>query len=165
MAGPSDIVIAPARTDVEYRAAEKLIRDYVSWLGIDLSYQDIEAELSDFPKKYLPPRGEVLLARMDDHIAGTVCLQALEGDICEMKRMWTAPGFRGSGLGRRLASAIVEAARARGYRLMRLDTLTRLKSAVALYESMGFRRIPPYYHNPTEDVIYMELDLTKDAAA
>lgn len=162
---PAEPTIAPARTEAEFAAAKSLVRAYVDWLGEDLSYQDFAAEMAGFPEKYLPPRGEILLARVGDAIAGVVCLQPLGGDICEMKRMWTDPAHRGLGIGRRLAGAIVDAAGARGYRLIRLDTLARLTSAVALYESIGFRRIPAYYHNPTEDAIYMELDLSGGDAA
>lgn len=158
---PTDALsIAPARSAADYAAAKSLIRDYVSWLGEDLSYQDFDTEMAGFPGKYLPPRGEILLAQLGEAPVGVVCLQPLSEDICEMKRMWADPARRGQGIGRRLAEAIVDAGRTRGYRLMRLDTLSRLTSAVSLYENLGFRRIPAYYNNPTEGVIYLELDLS-----
>lgn len=160
-----DVMITPARTAAEFAAAKALIRAYVDWLGEDLSYQNFDEEMTGFPAKYLPPDGEILLARAGGAIAGVVCLQPLAEDICEMKRMWTDPAFRGRGIGRRLAEAIIDAARARGYRFMRLDTLARLSSAVMLYESMGFRRIPAYYPNPADDAIYLEMDLTGDETA
>lgn len=160
-----NISIAPARTAAEFAAAKSLIRDYTDWLGVDLDHQGFDAEMAGFPKKYLPPEGEILLARCDGAIAGVVCLHALEPGICEMKRMWAVDTFRGKGIGRLLGVAIIEEARVRGYRLMRLDTLARLTSALRLYEELGFRRIPAYYHNPIEDVIYMEKDLLEDDAA
>jgi ribosomal protein S18 acetylase RimI-like enzyme len=158
----SEPIVAPARTAAELDAAKALIRAYVEWLGVDLSFQNIEAEMAGFPGKYLPPRGEILIARVGEAIAGVVCLQPLGDGICEMKRMWTDPAFRGLGIGRRLAAAVIDAGRTRAYRRMRLDTLERLTSAVALYESLGFRRIAPYYHNPVEGVIYLEIDLEID---
>lgn len=154
------VTIEPARTEADFAVAKELIRAYVDWLGEDLSYQNFDDEMAGFPAKYLPPKGEILLARLEGAAVGVVCLQPLAEGICEMKRMWADPACRGRGIGRRLAEAIVRTGRERGYRLMRLDTLSRLTSAVSLYENMGFRRIPAYYNNPTEGVIYLELDLS-----
>ena len=115
------------------------------------------------PGAYAPPRGRLLLAREGVAVAGTVGMWPLGADLCEMKRLFVRPPWRGSGLGRRLACAIVEEAKAVGYAHMRLDSLERLVAARTLYESMGFARIPAYYDNPLDDVLFMQLDLTSAA--
>ena len=140
-----------------------LFQEYADWLGIDLSYQDFEQELALLPGDYAPPAGRLLLADVDGAAAGCVGLRPLEAGIGEVKRLYLRPAFQGRGLGRRLAETVVAEARAIGYRALRLDTLSRLTAANALYGGLGFRRIPPYYHNPTEGVLYYELDLSNRA--
>lgn len=149
-----DLVTAqPSRMD----EVRELFREYAAFLSVDLCFQDFEAELAALPGKYAPPHGCILLAE-DAHgrCAGVVAMRPLDTPgQCEMKRLYVRPPWRGTGLGRRLAEAIVEQAREVGYREMVLDTLARLEAAVALYESIGFVRRTPYYDNPLEDVIYM----------
>jgi ribosomal protein S18 acetylase RimI-like enzyme len=83
----------------------------------------------------------------------------LEEDIAEMKRMYVRPSHRGSGLGRRMAEAILVEARRAGYRRVRLDTLPKLQAAIGLYRQLGFRTIPPYYDNPIAGTTFFELEL------
>ena len=130
----------------------ELLREYAAGLGIDLSFQDFETEVTD-PLSFYEL---VLLA--DD---GCVALRRLNDETCEMKRLYVRPGARAGGLGRRLAEAIVTEARARGYRRMVLDTLPSMAAARALYEKIGFRPIAPYRHNPVAGTAFLELDLTK----
>ena len=146
-------------SEEDYARAAAVTRAYVDWLGIDLGYQDIEREMADFAGMYGPPDGAYLLAISDDEVAGGVGLRPLQGGICEMKRLFVYPRFNRRGIGRNLADAVVEVARARGYRRMRLDTLERLTAAQRLYQSMGFIDIPPYRYNPDPTTRFMELEL------
>ena len=125
----------------------------------DLCFQDFENELAGLPGKYAPPEGRLYLAEYDNRLAGCVALKKIAPDICEMKRLYIKPEFRGKKLGRQLAEMIVEEGRKIGYKKMRLDTLQRLGTALKLYRSMGFIETEPYVHNPHEDVVFMELEL------
>lgn len=153
--------IHPARSPEDLRAVAALFADYAAWLPIDLGYQGFEAELAGLPGKYAAPEGELLLVRGADGLAlGCVGLRPLADDgICEMKRLFVAPRGRGLGIGRSLAQAIVESGRVRGYRAMRLDTLASMTGPIALYERMGFTRIPAYYAPTPEGTVFMELRL------
>jgi len=136
----------------------RMFREYVDFLGIDLSFQSFEDEFAGLPGEYAPPRGRLLLAMWDDSPAGCVALRELGGG-CEMKRLWVRPEYRGHKVGRFLAEAVIEEARRIGYPWMRLDTLSSLAEATLLYRSLGFREIQPYRYNPIEGAIYMELNL------
>jgi len=155
--------IRPAASAADIATARALFKEYADWLGIDLSYQDFEQELANLPGDYAPPAGRLLLGEIDGAAAGCIALRPLAAGIGEVKRLYLRPAYRGQGVGRRLAETAVAEARAIGYRTLRLDTLARLTEANALYGSLGFRPIPPYYHNPTEGVIYYELDLGASA--
>jgi ribosomal protein S18 acetylase RimI-like enzyme len=151
--------IKRAQTDNEMAEVRRLFRAYESALGVDLTFQGFDQELASLPGKYAPPTGDLLVGRVQGRILGCVAVRRLESDICEMKRLYVRPEGRGAGLGRRLAQRIIVAARSLGYASMRLDTLDRLTGAMRLYESLGFRRIDPYYGNPLPGVVYWELDL------
>jgi putative acetyltransferase len=155
------IVYAETTNDIE--KARRLFREYAAELNVDLCFQSFEQELAELPGPYANPDGRLLLGTWDGKLAGCVALKKLDGDICEMKRLYVRPEYRGKRIGRALAEAILNEARLIGYTRMRLDTLERLKPAIVLYESLGFQRIEPYYHNPMEGVAYMELDLLGEA--
>ena len=160
---PDDINISPAESAADIAVARALFIEYQDWLNVDLCFQDFQQELDTLPGKYAPPFGCLLLARDGDKIAGVVCLRPLPNDIdenaCEMKRLFVRPDWRGRGLGRRLALAVIEIAREQGYSVMKLDTLARLVAAETLYESLGFARTDPYCANPLDDVTYMSFNL------
>lgn len=139
--------------------ARALILEYAGSLGFDLRFQGFDEEMRALPGEYAPPRGRLLLALVGGEAAGCVALRPLDATICEMKRLYVRPVFRGHRLGERLARAIVDAARAADYTRMRLDTLASMTAARALYRGLGFVEIPPYRHNPIEGAAYMELDL------
>jgi len=154
------IEIAAASFPHDLPAVRALFQEYASSLGFDLAFQDFALELEGLPGAYAPPGGCVLLARAGGPPAGCVALRPLDPPaICEMKRLYVRPELRGTGAGRRLAEAIVEQARGRGYERMRLDTVPGMEAAIALYRSLGFRPIEPYRVNPIAGALYLELAL------
>jgi GNAT superfamily N-acetyltransferase len=153
------IEIRPARIPADIPVARDLFRDYAAGLGIDLGFQDFDAELASLPGKYAPPRGRLLLAWDGANAVGCVALRAISDEDCEMKRLFVRPGHRGEQVGHKLAERICSEARAAGYRRMCLDTLSTMSSALWLYSSLGFRPIEPYVFNPIEGAIFLALDL------
>ncbi len=157
----SDVALAQARTGADLEQVRRLFRAYADWLEVDLCFQGFAQELASLPGCYAPPAGRLLLAKAGKEAIGCVGLRPLEPGICEMKRLWVEPGFGGRGLGRALAERTIDDARAIGYARMRLDTFpARMQAAQHLYRALGFREIPPYYHNPFEGVVMLELELT-----
>ena len=148
-----------ARTEEDYREARVLLREYEAASEVDLCFQGFEEEVETLERMYGPPGGKFLLVRAGDAIAGGVALRDLGGGICEMKRLYLRPVFRGRALGRRCAEEVVREAREMGYARMRLDTLPSMRAAIALYRSMGFREIAPYTENPVQGALFMELVL------
>jgi ribosomal protein S18 acetylase RimI-like enzyme len=153
--------IVDGHGEEELPAVRGLFQAYAASLEVDLGFQDFDRELRELPGDYAPPAGRILLALDGDEPAGCVALRPYEPEVCEMKRLYVRPAFQGSGLGRRLAEAIVEAGRDAGYRVMRLDTLPSMQAARGLYRSLGFEEIEAYRHNPVHGTTYFELDLTK----
>jgi ribosomal protein S18 acetylase RimI-like enzyme len=154
------LVAVTAGDDARVEQARTLLLEYVESLGVDLSFQNLDQELAEFPCAYLPPAGALLIAICDERLAGSIAMRRLDDRTCEMKRLYVRREFRGLGVGRALAVAIVDAARSRDYRHMRLDTLPGMDDAQRLYRELGFREIPAYYENPVAGTRYMELDLT-----
>ena len=160
------IEITAPRSPADLEAVKSLFREYAQSLGFSLAYQDFDTELADFPGKYAAPDGALLLAMAGDEAAGTVALRKLAPGICEMKRLYVKPQFRGRrtsdgrSIGRALAEDIVAIGRERGYQRLRLDTISgKMRQALSLYRSMGFVEIPPYYASPIPDTAYLELVL------
>ncbi|MDM0017269.1 GNAT family N-acetyltransferase [Variovorax saccharolyticus] len=179
---PEIVMITPDEPH-ELDATRAIFRDYAASLGIDLGFQNFDHELADLPGEYAEPRGVLLLALVDvgevavpvdaaplqrangqlAHVAGCCALRPLDTadypNAAEMKRLYVRPQFRGVGLGRQLAEAILDAARGAGYACVLLDTLDDMESARALYEDLGFAEVPPYYHNPIAGSHYLKVDL------
>lgn len=138
--------------------ARELFLEYAKSLGFSLCFQNFDKELAELPGDYAPPEGRLLLAANDAQLAGCVALHQLSNDICEMKRLYLRPAFRGEGLGRVLANRIITEARQIGYRRMRLDTVEPVMAdAVRMYRKIGFKEIAPYCTNPIAGALYMEL--------
>ena len=152
-------VITPAVTEADFVDARRLFEEYAAALDIDLCFQNFGVELENLREMYGAPRGVLLLARYNHDLAGCVALRPFQPDVCEMKRLYVRPAARGQHVGRRLATAVIDAAKARGYERMVLDTLASMQPAHALYKSLGFRDSTPYYPNVVDGVTYMELTL------
>ena len=152
--------IFQANTQEDIGQARALFEEYAAGVGISLCFQNFDRELANLPGDYAPPDGRLLLATEEDQLAGCIALRKLAPGVCEMKRLFLRPAYRGNGRGKLLVESIIDEARKLGYTTMRLDTLPgRMDKAIALYQSMGFVEIAAYYENPVEDAKFMELDL------
>jgi GNAT superfamily N-acetyltransferase len=154
------MTLVQAESAAQVAQARELFLEYAQSLGMNLCFQNFEQELADLPGSYAPPDGRLLLAEYERQLAGCVALPRWEADICEMKRLYLRPVFRGKGLGRLLAETIIAEARRIGYQRMRLDTIEPImKEAVEMYRKLGFREIAAYRANPIVGAMYMELQL------
>ncbi len=159
MLASTTIIAVTSADDPRVVEARILLLEYADSLDVDLSFQNFDQELSDFPGSYMPPTGALLLASRGGKLAGSVAMRKLDAEACEMKRLYVRSGSRGLGVGRELAVAVIDAARDLGYRRMRLDTLAGMDDAQGLYRTLGFREIAAYYENPVPGTRYLELDL------
>jgi len=147
-------------SDEQIKQAGELFKEYSTWLGVNLCFQNFEKELAELPGEYVPPDGRLLLAIDNEQVAGCVALRKIGAETGEMKRLYVRPEFRGKGLGRTLTQTIIEAAREIRYQRLRLDTLPgKMDPAIAMYRSLGFKNIERYYDNPYSEAAYMELVL------
>jgi GNAT superfamily N-acetyltransferase len=157
--------IRAASTSADFAQARALFEEYAAWLAVDLCFQGFAEELATLPGAYAPPRGTLLLAGSPDAALGCIALRPLAaagsvpGTSAEVKRLYVRPAARGTGLGMRLVQAVIDGARAIGYRELKLDTLDRMADARALYTNLGFRECAPYYHNPIPGAVYLSLAL------
>ncbi len=136
-----------------------LFLEYARSLDFNLCFQNFDQELRELPGEYALPDGRLILCEFDGNAAGCIALKRLAADICEMKRLYVRPEFRGRQIGRKLAVHLIDDARLAGYHFMRLDTIGSMEAAISLYRSLGFEEIPPYYNNPIHNAVYMELCL------
>jgi putative acetyltransferase len=152
--------LTQAESPAQIAQARELFLEYAQSLGFSLCFQNFDKELAELPGDYAPPDGRLLLAEYEGQLAGCVALHKLEPGICEMKRPYLRPQFRGKGLGRVLAERVIAEAREIGYRRMRLDTVEPvMKDAVAMYRRLRFKEIRAYRPNPMAGTLYMELEL------
>jgi ribosomal protein S18 acetylase RimI-like enzyme len=166
------IEIHLARSIADYAAFGALVREYADWcrarfaheawmIDLAFSHQSLDRELQTLPERYGPPAGETFLARHDGEVVGCGAYRR-HPDFCEMKRLFVPDRFRGLGIGRKLAAAIIARAREERFKVMRLDTAAQMSEAVALYEAIGFRRCAPYIEYPERlmpHMVFMELAL------
>lgn len=160
MPAPAAFSLISAETPEHIAAARELFLEYAQSLGFSLCFQGFDQEMAALPGDYVPPRGRLLLAFVEAAPAGCVALHELEPAICEMKRLYVRPKFRGLRIGRSLVDLVLAEARAIGYSKMRLDTVEpMMRDAVRMYRSLGFREIAPYRANPIPGAFYMEREL------
>jgi ribosomal protein S18 acetylase RimI-like enzyme len=152
--GEHELSIRPALA-VEIPHVREMLREYVAWIGLDLAFQEIEAELDGLPGDYAPPRGALLVAVEGHRYLAMIALRPIDGTIAEMKRLYVRPDARGRGLARRLIARLCEEARRLNYTELRLDTLPMMGEAQALYETYGFVDIEPYYETPIAGTRFM----------
>jgi ribosomal protein S18 acetylase RimI-like enzyme len=161
--GPTIELLTPD-TAALLDATRVVFREYASALGVDLCFQNFEAELAALPGEYAAPQGALLLARADGEVAGCGALRPLADvdypNACEMKRLYVRPAFRRLGLGRLLAQALMDHGVQAGYSNLLLDTLDDMEVARGLYASLGFEEIPPYYFNPIAGAHYLKASLS-----
>jgi putative acetyltransferase len=159
---PSVVLITPASAE-DWRETRDIFTEYARSLAVDLCFQGFDQELAQLPGEYAPPRGALLLAKVEGVVAGCCALRPLDAadypNASEMKRLYVRKAFRGFGLGRQLAEAILDQARLAGYSCVLLDTLDDMEAARALYEELGFEEVPPYYHNPHAGAHYLKVDI------
>lgn len=160
---PPDIRLLSPDTPELLDATREIFREYAAGLGLDLCFQNFEAELADLPGDYTPPAGALMLAFVDGELAGCGAFRPLAdvdyANACEMKRLYVRRAFRRFGLGRILAQALIDGATQAGHSAMLLDTLDDMEAARGLYESLGFEEVPPYYFNPIPGAHYLKVDL------
>lgn len=149
--------IVPAASAQDLDDVRILFNEYSGLVAEALCFQNFGREIEALPGEYAPPGGILLIARDKDAAAGCVALRQIDAVTGEMKRMYVREAYRGSGLGRRLANAVIDEARQRGYKRVVLDTLPRLSSAIALYRGLGFRETGPYLASPTPGALCFEL--------
>jgi GNAT superfamily N-acetyltransferase len=153
------MVIREAQIPDELPLVRLLFREYADGLGIDLCFQDFEAELAGLPGRYVRPEGGIWLAFLGSEAAGCVAIRRLEPATCEMKRLFVRPKFRGHGLGRQLAEQALAAALHAGYQRICLDTLPSMADAIRLYQFLGFAPIEPYCQNPIPGALFFGKNL------
>jgi len=152
--------IVPAESTAHLDLVRELLLEYWENRNLSLYVFNFDQELAGLPGDYAPPDGGLFLAYYNGGISGCVALRKLEPDICEMKRLYLRPKFRGKGIGKFLAQFIIAEAKKMGYKRMRLDTIqSNMQEAIALYRQLGFNEIAAYRVNPIPGVIFMELVL------
>lgn len=155
----SGFEIREARSEADIAIAADLFREYQTWLDVDLCFQDFEAELADVANMYAQPRGIIYIASVGNEDVGVGALRPISKTRSEMKRVYVRESARGLGIGKRIIDLLIARASEVGYTSMVLDTLPKLETAQAIYKSLGFREIPPYYKNPLPGVVYFEKTL------
>jgi GNAT superfamily N-acetyltransferase len=155
------MTIIPVTTEGEaLDSIRTLFREYETGLDEDLCFQSFETELKDPLKKYGAPQGVLLLAHNEHEAVGCIALTPLAtAGVCEMKRLFVRPAYRKHGIARQLVALLLLTAKEKGYHTMKLDTLQKLQSAIALYEQHGFVHTGAYYNNPIAGVVYMQKTL------
>jgi putative acetyltransferase len=158
-----EIQLVHAQSPELVEAARIIFIEYADSLGIDLSFQNFDAELASLPGEYAAASGQLLLAYCDGELAGCGAFRPIAdvdyANACEMKRLYVRRPFRRFGLGRALALSLMDKAREAGYSCMLLDTLDDMEAARELYATLGFHEIAPFYFSPIAGAHYLKADL------
>ncbi len=158
---PGVIRAAESRDIPEVR---RMLEEYVAWIGLDLAFQEIDAELAGLPGDYAPPRGALFVVDDGAKLVGMIGLRPLDtacqadarsAKAGEMKRLFVRPSARGHGLAKQLIAVALDEARRLRYSEVRLDTLPMMGDAQSLYVSLGFHDIAPYYETPIAGTRFM----------
>jgi len=160
------LTILQAETSEHMNTARQMIEEYAARLEFELCFQGFDEEMRSLPGKYSPPAGRLLIAFWNGKPAGVIALRPLdEPRLCEMKRLYVRPEFRGHQIGLVLAERIISDAAEIGYSRMRLDTVAgKMDRAIAMYRELGFAETDPYYQTPVGQTLFMELLLAPEKA-
>jgi ribosomal protein S18 acetylase RimI-like enzyme len=164
--------ILPAESELQYQQVRELLAEHIAWDTSQVSQLGLDGqEALDFyyasgdealPGVYAPPEGRMFLATHSAKAAGCGAFHRMTQQACEMKHMYVRPEFRRMQIGRQLTESLIVAAREAGYAVMRLETVTFMDKAIAMYSSFGFKTCPPYYAIPESFraiTVFMQLDL------
>jgi putative acetyltransferase len=154
-----DINIIPADFSKHLLLIKSLFEEYASTLGFSLDFQNFADEINTINIMYSPPEGNVYLAFADQTPAGCIAVRKLEKNICEMKRLYVKPKYRGFGIGKSLAQKSIQFAKESDYKLIKLDTVRSMSEAIGMYKKMGFIQTAPYNSNPLPDAVFFTLYL------
>jgi len=159
---PRGVVITEVTaTEPKLETLRGLLREYLRSDAVTRRADDYAGELADLPGAYSAPAGCLLLAELGGLPAGCVALRPLDGERCEMKRLYVRAAFRGAGLAGILVEHVIERARAQGYREMYLDTMPKMRAARLMYDMLGFKACAPYLAEPTPGADCLVLELGK----
>jgi len=148
--------------DSDVFTTKELIKEYIRWINQDLSFQHIDQEIQTFPLIYSEPKGSFFIAKDREKVIGCIGMKDLGNGICEMKRLYVKDEYKGQGIGGELIKTIIEEAKSKGYRKMRLDTLCKMVQAISLYKRYGFYEIAQYVNNPIEGAVFLEKNLESE---
>ena len=164
------IVITQVESKADIEFAREVLAEYMAWtLSVEGDAHDAPTfrghreELAELPGVYMPPAGRLFLARETGQTAGCVAIKPNDTRVCELKRLYVRPTFRGRGLGERLVRRAIDEARSIGYKQMILDSHISMGSAHAIYRSLGFGLVdaPADFPDRFKPVIvFMECDLS-----
>jgi GNAT superfamily N-acetyltransferase len=156
-----DIVVEPMASAADARAFRELNEEWIARL---FGLEEHDRTLLDDPEReILGNGGHVLIARDGGAVVGCVALLREGAGVFELAKMTVAASHRGRGVGRAILRSAVDAARRDGATSLYLGSNRRLADAVHLYESMGFRHVPPREIGPMpydRADVFMKLDLT-----
>lgn len=150
--------IIPASSEAQIAEIRKLFADFIASLPFDTKYHTFKEEVTTFPGEFGPPTGCLLLAVDDKEIAyGCASLRAVDKKTGELQRLFVKPESRRQGIGRQLAAAILETARARNYARLVVELAPHMKEAIDLMESLGMEPTKAYRPKPAAGMLFYEL--------